>query len=205
MNSIESTSLKFILQKYKTKLTNTGYFSKKFLNLGKSLPYNYSNKLVNIVMKKGLKSRYRKIIVKTLFTFYSFFSKNYLNKFDNSKFNIKNIKTIFLKNNILFKPTHLLSFISKSLEPIFSIQTIRRVFKKKKKKKKLSKYKSKIIYLTKIKRKSTFLKWLYLDSFYINDNKLSNRLLYSFFENFFFLKKSNLYLRKIKIYKKALI
>jgi hypothetical protein len=96
----------------------------------------------------------------------------------------------------------LLFWLSSLIEPMFTLKCLSVPKKYRKKLKK--KFTFNIFFLKKEKRKNVFLRWFYLNTFTFNDQNFYKKLLKSLLDIFLKNKKSNLYLKKIIIYKKIL-
>ena len=179
-----------------------------FLNLynKNKINKNYLTKFINIISKKGLTLKYSIIVSKILNNFY-YLINNYL-KFNNINsdnnleywydFLNQRFKNIVYKSgNFLdfFIPHYFFSTNLSVLEPKYSV-----LIEKKKKKKKTKEYIFKIKKIDKNKRSNIILKWIYLDSFDVNQKKLINRLHIVLFDSIFLNEFSNIKFFKTQLY-----
>lgn len=177
-----------IFKKNKTKKLKT-FFEK-----------NFFQKIVSLSLKKGLKLKFFINISAALKYFFYLFTHNNLNFFSKYK-NIYNIYySFFTITNLFFNINFLLYWLTSLLEPLFTLKCLGVPKKYRKKLKK--KFIFNIFFLKKEKRSMIFLKWLYLNTFLFNDKKFFMKFFKSLLDIFLKNKKSNLYLKKIIIYKK---
>lgn len=161
---------------------------------------NFKQNFINITIKRGLKLKYANITSKAFQIFFFFFKRNdplfhgFSHFFKWASFSTK--YTYFFSINFLLK------IISEFLAPRFTVQC-EKLSKRLKKKTKL-KYKFRLKYVQFHNDFKKALKWIYFYSKFFNKATLSGRLFYAILFTFFEEKKSFLYLKKIKIYKKML-
>lgn len=163
---------------------------------------NCLKKLILISLRNGFFLKFSIFFLKSFNLFFNLFLFNNQNFFSLYKNTYLIYLSFFKSNNFFFNINFILFWISNILEPIFSIKCldVPKKYRKKLKKKHLFD----IFFLNFEKRKKILLKWLVLNkSFFFEKNYVL-----SFFKSFILVflknKKSELYLKKINIYKKAI-
>ena len=173
---------------------------KRFLSYYRIKSTNFRQNFTNVILNKGLKLKYNNEMSKTFQLFFFFFKKSNPLFTEYSNF----FKWVSFSKNYpyFYSIDFLIRMICTPLIPRFTIQC-EKVPKKLKKKIK-TKYQFKLKYVQFHNDFKKILKWLYYYSKYFNKTKLSDRLFHSLFITFFEEKKSFLYSKKIRIYKKML-
>lgn len=163
---------------------------------------SFFKKIVMLSLKRGLKLKFFKYISSAFKFFFYLFLHNNLHMFSKYK-NVYNIYYSFFNlTNLFFNVNFLLFWLSSIIEPMFTLKCLSVPKKYRKKLKK--KFTFSIFFLKKEKRKNVFLRWMYLNTFVFNDQMFFKKFLKSLLDIFLKNKKSNLYLKKIIIYKKIL-
>lgn len=203
----------FIKQKYidlnsiKVDITKQNVFFIKNNKISYKNIYNFKlksffKKIVMLSLKRGLKLKFFNYISSAFKFFFYLFLHNNSHIFSKYK-NVYNIYYSFFNlTNLFFNVNFLLFWLSSIIEPMFTLKCLSVPKKYRKKLKK--KFTFSIFFLKKEKRKDVFLRWVYLNTFVFNDLTFYKKLLKSLLDIFLKNKKSNLYLKKIIIYKKIL-
>lgn len=162
------------------------------------------NKLTHFFFKSGGVTHHYKNILKTFSQIYLIFYNNYSTS---SNYNQSYLNT--QEFSFILKTTKYFKNIPKLLGWILSLNTsqfnleIQKVSKKYKKKLK-KKYLYKVKYIKKDRQVARVLRWIYLINYSFSIHKLKKRFLLNLLDLLLNFKKSNLFLKKVTIYKNFL-
>jgi len=164
----------------------------------------YFSKLVKFFLKNGLRSKQHSTILYTFSQIYTYFFNKFWDKGSNysTYLNIKEFYFILTSSKNLNNISSIIKWVVSLNHSQFdiSIQKIPKKYKKKYKKK----YIYKIKYLNKRKQVNNVLRWVYLTTHNFNTYGLKKRFFLNSLDLLLNFKKSNLFLKKIIIYKNFL-
>jgi hypothetical protein len=197
MNNVLKSNLVFFFKFINLKNNFSFFFLKKLFFLKKKMKLSlYSNKVLNVLFKSGLKLKYKNILDDVFKKFFLFF----LNK--NNEFFINSIYTsdfyFFFKKHNLFNKNIFLNIIITFIKPLFTLK-VKKVSKKKIKKK----YQFELYKIQKEKRDLISLKWFVFEILKKKTGKLLNKILITLIDILIFQKNSNFLKKKLKIYRKV--